>query len=112
MRQSKDWQRARAMKKCKERTELFEQTLARFEFFASSLQKYAERCRDGCWIGDHLGSHDTHTTSLRAFRGIQQYAFGKRGRPRFKGRDRLHSIEGKEDAVIRFRTEPRPARRG
>jgi hypothetical protein len=97
------------MKKSKERTELFQQALARFEFCASSLQKYAERCRDGCWIGDHLGSHDTQTTSLRAFRAVQQYALGKRGRPRFKGRNRLHSIEGKEDAVIRFRTEPAPA---
>src|SRR5215469_12278474 len=87
VRQSKDWQRARAMKKSKERTELFRQTWALFELFASSLQKYAERCRDGCWIGHHLGSHDTQATSLRAFRAVQQYAFGKRGRPRFKGRN-------------------------
>jgi len=109
VRQSKDWQRARAMKKSKERTELFRQTWALFELFASSLQKYAERCRDGCWIGHHLGSHDTQATSLRAFRAVQQYAFGKRGRPRFKGRNRVHSIEGKEDAVIRFLTDPEPA---
>jgi hypothetical protein len=61
-RQSQDWQRARAMKKSKERTELFRRTFPRFEFFMSSLQKYAGRCRDGCWIGDHLGSHDTQTT--------------------------------------------------
>jgi hypothetical protein len=41
----KDWQRARTMQKGEERTELFQQTFVRFEFFASSLQKYAERGR-------------------------------------------------------------------
>jgi hypothetical protein len=49
------------------------------------------------------------TTSLRAFQAVQQYALGKRGRPRFKDKNNVHSIEGKEDAVIRFRTEPEPA---
>jgi putative transposase len=109
MRQSKDWQRARALKKGEARTKLFQQTAVRFEFFASSLQKYTERCRDRCWIGEHLGSHDTQTTSLRAFRAVEQYAFGKRGRPRFKGRNRLHSIEGKQNTVIQFRSEPEAA---
>src|SRR5580693_6811044 len=60
-------------------------------------------------IGDHLGSHDTQTTSLRAFRAAEQYGFGKRGRPRFKSLSRLNSIEGKADAVIRYRAEPVPA---
>ena len=59
---------------------------------------------NACWIGDHLGSHDTQTTSLRAFRAAEQYAFGKRGRPRFKSLNRLNSIEGKADAVIRYLT--------
>jgi putative transposase len=36
---------------------------------------------------------------LRAFRAAEQYAFGKRGRPRFKSLNRLNSIEGKADAV-------------
>jgi hypothetical protein len=41
---------------------------------------------------------------LRAFRAAEQYAFGKRGRPRFKSLNRLNSIEGKADAVIRYLT--------
>ena len=77
-------------------------------FSAASIQKFSETCRDTCWIGEHIGSHDTQTTSLRAFRAVQQYAFGKRGRPRFKGFRRLHSVEGKADAVIRYRAEPVP----
>jgi len=121
MRESLDWQRARAMPPTigtnakgkpmpnKERTDLFKATQIRFGFSSASIQKFAETCRDACWIGEHLGSHDTQTTSLRAFKAVQQYAFGKRGRPRFKGFRRLHSVEGKADAVIRYRAEPVPA---
>jgi len=103
MRQSLDWQAARAMPKGKERTVLFKAMMTRFGFTSASIRKHAEACRDACWIGDHLGSHDTQTISLRAFSAVQRHAFGKRGRPRFKGRNRLHSIEGKGDAVIRLR---------
>ena len=121
MRQSKDWHAARLMPKTigvndkgkpvpnKARAELFKRTQARFEFASASIQKFAEKCRDACWIGYHLGSHDTQTTSLRAFRAVQQYAFGRRGRPRYKSYNRYTSIEGKADAVIRYRAEPIPA---
>jgi hypothetical protein len=51
----------------KARAAVFKATLERFGFTSGSIQKFAEGCR-GCWIGDHLGSHDTQTTSLRAFR--------------------------------------------
>jgi len=117
MRESLEWRRARAMPKGeprsverKARAAAFKAALERFGFTAGSIQKFAEGCRDGCWLGDHLGSHDTQTASLRAFRAVEQCAFGRRGRPRFKGKGRLHSIEGKSnEAVIRFRTDPVPA---
>ncbi|MDD2676379.1 MAG: hypothetical protein PHP75_02785, partial [Methylacidiphilaceae bacterium] len=121
MRQSKDWQRACKMPKTildersgkripnKERSSLFRKTQERFGFRSFSLQKFAVSCRDACSIGDHLGSHDTQTASRRAFQAVQQHAFGIRGRPRFKPASRFHSVEGKEDAVIRFRKEPVPA---
>ena len=120
MRESLDWQRARAMSATlgmnakgkpipnKDRSDLFKATQVRFGFSSASIQQFAEACRDACWIGDHLGSHDTQTTSLRAFKAVQQYAFAKRGRPRFKGFRRLHSVEGKADAVIRYRTKAVP----
>jgi hypothetical protein len=115
MRQSKAWQAARALpvqvdgKPNKERRESFHIVQADFEFSAFSLQKFGQTCRDECWIGDHLGSHDAQTTILRAFRTVEQYAFGKRGRPRFKRFNELDSIEGKEQAVIRYKAEPLPA---
>src|ERR1700722_4468981 len=115
MKQSKAWQAARAMpatvdkRHNKARSQAFGAELERFGFTPREIEKHALSCRNACWIGDHLGSHDTQTTSLRAFRAAEQYAFGKRGRPRFKSLNRLNSIEGKADAVIRYRAEPVPA---
>ncbi len=121
MRQSKDWQQASAMPKTvvddrngkrirnRERFALFRKTQERFGFSSASLQKFTEACRDACSIREHLGSHDTQTTGLRAFQAVQAYAFAARGRPRFKSASRFHSVEGKGDAVIRFRKEPVPA---
>ena len=115
MKQSKAWQAARAMpatvdkRHNKARSQAFGAELERFGFTSREIEKHALSCRNACWIGDHLGSHDTQTTSLRAFRAAEQYAFGKRGRPRFKSLNRLNSIEGKADAVIRYRAEPVPA---
>ncbi len=115
MKQSKAWQAARAVpatvekRHNKARSQAFGAELERFGFTSREIEKHALSCRNACWIGDHLGSHDTQTTSLRAFRAAEQYAFGKRGRPRFKSLNRLNSIEGKADAVIRYRAEPVPA---
>ena len=109
MRESRTWRAARAMPKGKARTEAFRAAQMGFGFMGAAIQKFAERCRDACWIGDRIGSHDTQTTSLRAFQAVQRHAFGGWGRPRFKGKRRLHSIEGKGDAVIRFQADPVPA---
>ncbi|MBO0739081.1 MAG: hypothetical protein J2P48_21450, partial [Alphaproteobacteria bacterium] len=74
-----------------------------------AVQKFCEACRDTCWIGDHIGSRDMKSVCRRAFNAVEQYALGRRGRPRFKGIGRIHSIEGKSnDAVIRYRPGPVP----
>jgi hypothetical protein len=115
MKQSKAWQAARAMPKTcggkpnKERSRAFRAVAEQFGFTSREIEKHALACRNACWIGDHMGSHDTQTISLRAFRAVEQYCYGVRGRPRFKAFKRLHSVEGKADAVIRYRKEPIPA---
>ena len=115
MRQSKAWQAARQLpakvdgKPNKARSDAFREVQSNFRFDSGAIQKFGERCRDACWIGDHLGSHDTQTTTLRAFRAVEQYALGNRGRPRFKRLGELKSVEGKEQAVIRYKTDPLPA---
>ncbi len=104
MRESKDWQRARAMTRGAERTALFREVLQRFDFKSSMADRFAIRCKNACWIGDHLSSNETQKVALRAFQAVEQHAFGKRGRPRFKRFRELSSVEGKtNDAGIRFK---------
>jgi len=42
-----------------------------------------------CWIGAHLDINTIQKLATRAFKAAQQYAFGRRGRPRFKGRNQI-----------------------
>jgi putative transposase len=93
MRESKAWQ-----SRAKSRKEI----CAEYGFRATAIQQYAQQCRDACWIKVHLGGHDTQPTSLRAFRAVEQYAFGRHGRPR--PAVELNTIEGKEaKSTIVFR---------
>src|SRR5580692_4889633 len=83
MKQSKAWQAARAVpatvdkRHNRARWQAFGAELERFGFTSREIEKHALCCRNACWIGDHLGSHDTQTTSLRAFRAAEQHGFGK-----------------------------------
>jgi putative transposase len=94
----------------KARATEFKRLFEAFGFTGHSLQKFAQACRDNCWIKDHLPGHVAQTAATRAFNALLQYAFGKRGRPRFKRRDMYDSIEGKEvkstiiwrDGCVRF----------
>jgi hypothetical protein len=63
-----------------------------FGFTGHGLHKFAQACRDNCWIKDHLPGHVAQTAATRAFNALLQYAVGRRGRPRFM----YDSIEGKE----------------
>ncbi len=104
MRESRDWQRARAMPRGKARSALFREVIERFDFKPSALDRLAIACKNSCWIGEHIGPHEAQAVAKRAFGAVKQYAFGKRGRPRFKGRRGLHSVEGKTNAAgIRWR---------
>jgi putative transposase len=104
MRDSKDWQHARTMAKGKERTACLRKIITDHDFKQSALDRFAIACKNACWIGEHLGSHEAQAIAKRAFAAVRQYALGKRGRPRFKGKRGLHSVEGKTNAAgIRWR---------
>ncbi len=88
----------------KARGEAFSACRAQASFSAYSLQKYAQRTRDACWLGDHIGSADLQTTCLRAFTAVNDWVVGLRGKPRFKPTANFRSISGKSNkAVIRLR---------
>jgi putative transposase len=101
MRESRAWQQARKLKKKKARAEAFQAAIKAFGFDSNTIEKFVKTCRLSCCIQDHVGAVETQALSNRAFKAVQQYCFGKRGRPRFKGYGRLHSVEGKsnKDAI-------------
>ena len=67
------------------------------------LHAYAKQFNH-CWLGEHLDINTIQKLATRAFKAVQQHSFGKRGRPRFKGRNQMDSVEGKSNASgIRWR---------
>lgn len=104
MRESKRYQAARKLPKGKVRNDAFKGCRNSFDFQEYSIHLYAAGICKSCWIGDHLDSHPIQKVATRAFGAVEQYAYGKRGRPRFKRKGWLTSIEGKSNAAcIRWR---------
>ena len=104
MRESKAWQAARRRPQGKARGEAFGACKARFGFSEYALHAVATRHKNAAGFRDRLGAHETQKIGTRVWKAVSAYAFGVRGRPHFKGRDRpLHSLEGKNNlAGIRW----------
>jgi putative transposase len=94
MKDSKVRQLARKIRVKKERNRAFMVVEQSFHFDSNTISLVSRDCRNSCWIKDHIGSVEAQTLCKRAFESVQQYCFGKRGRPRFKSQGRLHSVEG------------------
>lgn len=92
MRQSKVWQTACKLYKGKERIKVFREINAEFGFQEYDLYNYATQFT-GTWLNDHADSQTTKKLAKRAFNATQQYAFGIRGKPKFKRYGELNSIE-------------------
>jgi putative transposase len=107
MRESKMWAAAKAMPKGdpkskvrEARNEAFKACNLHFGFTEYALQAVATAHKNAAGFDNRLGAHETQKIGSRVFASLQEYAFGKRGRPRFKGKHRpLHSMEGKSNAA-------------
>jgi len=101
MRQSKAYQSARLIPRADglkdDRKRAFDEVRKTHKFRDYDLQAYAATIKIG-WIGSQV----VQTVATRAFRAVSQYAYGKRGLPRFKGRGQFDSIEGKQKAVVQW----------
>jgi hypothetical protein len=103
MRQSKAWQAARALPagepksaKSKARAAAFKLVNEAHSFSSASISAFGTKCKNEAHWQKHLGAHETQRIAERTFQAAQEYSFGTRGRPRFKGKGRpLHSMEGK-----------------
>jgi putative transposase len=88
----------------KVRRDAFRAVTKRFKFEEYDLHSFAAKCKNACWIGEHLGITEVQKACSEAFRSVQQYSFGKKGRPRFKSFRQARSIEGKSNkSGIRWR---------
>ena len=78
---------------------IFKKLEKKYQYKEYSLQKYATEQMEK---KDHLyiGSHVSQKVATRVWNATEEYKKGKRGKPRFKGRRGLSSIEGKAHSVI------------
>jgi len=101
-RQSKEFQFARGLpkkvngKRNTKRTKAFRDLNKRFCFREYDLHKYAKTVRHS-WIGAHIDSSTAQQLATRAFKAVQKVAFGFAKKVRFKGQNRMKSIEGKSN---------------
>jgi hypothetical protein len=88
MRESKAYQAARKMSRGeprsparKARATAFQRLFEAFGLTGHSLQKFAQACRDNCWIKDHLPGTSRRRPPPEHSTLSLQYTFDKRGRP-------------------------------
>ena len=107
MRESKAWQAARAMPKGKARNTAFKACNERFGFSEYALHAVATAHKNAAGFSNRLGAHETQKIATRVWKAVSEYAFGARGKLRFKGAHRpLHALEGKSNTTgIRWNRE-------
>ncbi|MDO9234108.1 MAG: hypothetical protein Q8N02_05810 [Methylotenera sp.] len=100
LKQSKDWQYTRTISDKKLRGSEFQRLSKEAGFTPAAIITFARHCKNEAGWKDQLGSNVTQRIAEQVFAAMQQYAFGKRGRPRFKGNNRpLHSLEATTNAA-------------
>lgn len=98
VRQSQLYHKASASSTNKKRQALFKEVNKIYAFTDYALQDYVLMIRKNNWLGEHIDSLTAQKLAKRAYSAVQQHAFGLRGKPRFKTKNRLSSIEGKNNA--------------
>jgi transposase len=100
-RESKAWCEARQLPRgprgsetAKKRTAAFRAADEQAGFREYDLHAYSVQFSHS-WLGEHLDSNTVQKIASRAWIAVQQYALGKKGKPRFKGKGQFDSVEGK-----------------
>lgn len=105
MQESKAYRKLLSMPAGKERSQGFKKLRERYKFKDSSIQSYAVKIKNSCHIKDHLDVHTVQKVATRAFNAVNEYILGRRGKPRFKGKNQFDSLESKTNANgIRYRS--------
>ena len=104
-RESKDWQKAKKLSstKKKERKALFNAVQKHYALSEYSLHAWIKERRKACALKEHIDASTMQKEATKAFSVVRQYAIGKRGKPRFRAKNRFRSVEGKDNkSGIRF----------
>ena len=102
IRQSKEYQKIQKLPKTingkqnQERTKAFDDLNKKEEFTDYDIQHYATGIRNS-WIKKHIHAHIAQKLATRAFKAVQKKAFGKAKNVRFKGKNQMDSLEGKNN---------------
>ena len=106
IKQSKDYKKAKKLRPSLKRTSLFKKIRKEHNFSDYALQKFAIKTKNTCSIKDHLDTHTCQKIATRAYNATNEYLLLKRGKPRFKRKNWLSSIEGKSNrSGIKFRKD-------
>ncbi len=76
---------------------MFKTARNKAEYTEYHIHNYVGILRNSCWIGDHIDSLTAQKIATRAFDAVSDYEFGKHGKPRFKRRGWMSSLEGKNN---------------
>jgi transposase len=101
------WATAQKMPRGSARNEVFKAVRASHGFSEYEFHAIAVVHKNAAGFDTRIGSHETQKIASRVFAALEQYLFGVRGRPRFKGVKRpLHSLEGKNnEGMLRWNAE-------
>lgn len=107
--QSKEYQAIQKLPKTingepnKERTKAFNELNSKEGFTDYDIQHYATGIRNS-WIEEHIHAHIAQKLATRAFKAVQKKAFGMAKNVRFKGKNQMDSLEGKNNETgLRFK---------
>ncbi len=96
IRQSREFQKVIVLPEGKERTVRFKNLNKECGFTEYALHDYAAAIRES-WIWEHINSHIAQKIATRAFKAVQKKAFRKAKNVRFKGKNQLDTLEGKNN---------------
>ncbi len=96
IRQSREFQKVIVLPEGNERTVRFKNLNKECGFTEYALHDYAAAIRES-WIWEHINSHIAQKIATRAFKAVQKKAFRKAKNVRFKGKNQLDTLEGKNN---------------
>jgi putative transposase len=95
LRDSKDYQKGRSLKKADpNRQKFFKQAKDKYQFSEYSLHAYAGEVKNS-WIGEHIGINLAQKLATRAYEAVEKVLYRKAKRVRFKKKNQIDSIEEK-----------------